>query len=864
MPKGLPVCFVACLISITAIAEEQPGAVAFRKSIRPILENYCFDCHADGAHKGNVAFDEFKSDQAALQNRDLWLKALKMLEAGLMPPAKKPRPTNDERAKIVTWIKRDVFDIDPQNPDPGRVTVRRLNRVEYQNTIRDLMGVEFDAQTEFPPDDTGFGFDNMGDVLTLPPMLLEKYLAAANKIITKAVPTVGAVVPEKIIPGRSFQSGGEENNSSASENFSARRKYPGARSLSYYAATSVSNTFEAQFEGKYQLAIDLSANERFVDNVFDYNKCRLIFKVDGEKVSEEQYAREGGKPFHYELEKHWQAGPHELVFELQPLTPDQKQVRSLTLQIISVTVRGPMEPQHWSRPADYERFFPKPVPKDAKERRDYAGELLGKFAGKAFRRPADARTVDRLVKLAEGIYTQKGKTFEGGIAQAMVAVLASPRFLFREERAETSAGGASLPPANKGVSPASEQRYPLLDEYSLASRLSYFLWSSMPDDELMRQAEQRTLRKNFSAQLQRMLHDSRSKAFIGNFTGQWLRARDIESVPIEARSVLAREESSADPDFERNRRRFRELRDKPEDQLTPGEQEELAKFRATFRRNRDRTPRADLTGELRYAMRMETEKVFAYVLREDRDLAELLDSDYTFLNERLAKHYGITNVFGDEMRLVKLPADSPRGGVLTEGTILAATSNPTRTSPVKRGVFILDSILGTPVPPPPPDIPPLEDATKKMTNRAPSLRETLAAHRENALCGSCHNRMDPLGLAMENFNAMGMWRQSEFNKPIDSTGRLITGEEFSNVKELKQILVKNHAEDFYRNLTEKVLMYAIGRGLEYYDVETVDKIVERLEKNGGKPSVLLAGIVESAPFQKTRGTPMMAQGTVKQ
>jgi hypothetical protein len=216
------------------------------------------------------------------------------------------------------------------------------------------------------------------------------------------------------------------------------------------------------------------------------------------------------------------------------------------------------------------------------------------------------------------------------------------------------------------------------------------------------------------------------------------------------------------------------------------------------------------------------------------------------------------------MRLVKLPADSPRGGVLTEGTILAATSNPTRTSPVKRGVFSLDSILGTPVPPPPPDIPPLEDATKKMTNRAPSLRETLAAHRENALCGSCHNRMDPLGLAMENFNAMGMWRQSEFNKPIDSTGRLITGEEFSNVKELKQILVKNHAEDFYRNLTEKVLMYAIGRGLEYYDVETVDKIVERLEKNGGKPSVLLAGIVESAPFQKTRGTPMMAQGTVKQ
>jgi hypothetical protein len=241
-------------------------------------------------------------------------------------------------------------------------------------------------------------------------------------------------------------------------------------------------------------------------------------------------------------------------------------------------------------------------------------------------------------------------------------------------------------------------------------------------------------------------------------------------------------------------------------------------------------------------------------LRQDRCLLELVDADYTFLNEKLAKHYGITNVVGDEMRLVTLPADSARGGVITEGTVLVATSNPTRTSPVKRGVFILDSILGTPPPPPPPNIPPLEDATKHMTNHAPSLRETLAAHRANALCSSCHNRMDPLGLALENFNAMGMWRDSEFKQPIDSAGQLITGEEFTNVKELKHILVKNHYKDFYRTITEKLLTYALGRGLEYYDVETVDQIVDRIEKSGGKASALLAGIVESAPFQKTRAT----------
>jgi len=250
-------------------------------------------------------------------------------------------------------------------------------------------------------------------------------------------------------------------------------------------------------------------------------------------------------------------------------------------------------------------------------------------------------------------------------------------------------------------------------------------------------------------------------------------------------------------------------------------------------------------------------------LREDRSLLELLNGTYTFLNERLAKHYGVENVTGDEMRRVTLPPDSPRGGVLGQGTVLAVTSNPTRTSPVKRGVFILDNILGLPPPPPPPDIPPLEEAAKATTNRSPALRELLALHREQPLCSSCHNRMDPLGLALENFNAMGMWREQEQGQPIDAAGKLITGAKFSSLRELKQLLASQHQLDFYRALTEKLLTYALGRGVEYYDIETMDQIVGRLEKANGRPSALLMGIVESAPFQKTRNlnAPQTAETT---
>ncbi len=801
-------------------------AAEFKQKIRPILENYCYDCHGDGETRGGVALDAFNTTTNFTGSRDLWWRVFKKLQANLMPPAQKSQPTREQKQLIQHWIKNAVFEVDSRNPDPGRVTIRRLNRVEYQNTVRDLVGVDFDALDVFPPDDTGHGFDNIGDVLTLSPMLLEKYLDAAEKIIGQAVPIVSSVAPEKVVTGSQFHSGvkGAARNS-------------GPLSLSYYAPALVTNTVDAVQTGQYQLDVDLRVNEKYVDGVSDYNKCLLVFRADGKELLNQEFSWEGGKPYHFSYDQNWTAGSHQLDFELRPLTPGAAQTRTLSLQITAVTVRGPMAKEYGVPPKNYARFFPKKVPESAAGRREYARELLGNFARRAFRRPVDKDTTDRLASLAESVYDQPGKTFEAGVAQAMVAVLASPRFIFREENIEPASGN---------------QPYALVDEYALASRLSYFLWSSMPDDELFQLAAAGKLRKNLSAQLARMLADKRADALEKNFIGQWLQARDIETVPIEARSVLAREQKF-DPQQEARRRRFRELNEKPDDTLTPAEKDELADIRADFSKLRQQSSGADLTPDLRRAMRQETECVFNYILREDRSLLELLDSDYTFVNERLARHYGITNVVGPEMRRVTLPPDSPRGGILTEGTVLAVTSNPTRTSPVKRGVFILDNILGTPPLPPPPNVPPLEDAAKGLTNRAPTLRETLALHRENPLCASCHNQMDPLGLALENFNALGMWRDQEFAQPIDPSGQLVTGEKFSNIKELKRVLVKNHAEDFYRTLTQKLLTYALGRGLDYYDVETVDQIVARLEKSGGKPSMLLAGIVESAPFQKTRG-----------
>jgi hypothetical protein len=825
---------IARVVLLLAVATAGPSwgsedRERFEGQVLPILEGHCFSCHGLGITRGGVDLEAlaFSDGSDPEGDREAWLAVLKNVRAGIMPPAGEPKPGEEDRRRLQDWIKYDAFGIDPDRPDPGRVTVRRLNRVEYRNTIRDLMGVDFDTDAEFPPDDTGHGFDTIADVLTISPLLMEKYIAAAQEIVSRVVPTTSGVVPEQSIPGSRFLGRGEGQ---------PRGRRDRSRSLPYYEPARVSAPIEAKKDGRYRLILSLSAHHRYVEGRLDSNRCRVVLEADGEELAVEEFKQESGRSFRFEFDRDWLAGDHEFSIALEPTTPDEEEVRSLTLRIDELAVVGPIGEEHLVRPPNYDRYFPGGVPEGEAERRRYARELLTRFASRAFRRPVDPETSDRLADLALFVAGQEGRGFEEGVAQAMVAVLASPRFLFREEAAE----------------PGDDGPFPRIDEYALASRLSYFLWSTMPDDELTRLASGGRLREGLDAQVARMLADERSDQFIRNFVGQWLQVRDIDSVQVNTFAVLSREDPP-DPDAERRRDRFRELRRKPFEELDDSEKAELDAIREEFFRSRERFQRYELDGSLRRAMRSETEMLFGHIVREDRSLLELLDSDYTFLNERLATLYGIEGVDGDEMRRVDLPAESPRGGVLTQGTVLAVTSNPDRTSPVKRGLFILENILGTPPAPPPPNIPSLEEAGKAIEGRTPTIREAMELHRSDPLCSSCHNRMDPLGLALENFNALGMYREAERSGPIDPSGVLITGESFGTVRELKRRLIEDRRQDFYRCLTEKLLTYALGRGLESHDVETVDAIVDRLEARDGRASELIAAIIDSAPFQRRRG-----------
>ncbi len=810
-------------MAVPICAAGPDAAEEFHSDVEPILARLCYDCHGNGSQEGSVTLDEFASDEAVLADRDLWWRALRMLRAGMMPPVEAERPTDEQIATIERWIKLRVFAIDPANPDPGRVTVRRLNRVEYRNTIRDLVGVDYDVTTEFPPDDTGHGFDNMGDVLTLSPLLLEKYIAAAEAIVGEAVPVTSAVIDERRIAGRQFRKSDEEGEGSS-----------GGLTLSYYEPATATTSVRIRHAGKYEMDLIVRAGETWVNDEFDLNRCRLTLLIDGEEAASQEFARTDGKRFHLRGERDLDRGEHQVVIELEPLTPGEKQVRSLTLRIDALVFRGPVDEEHRVPPPNYKKFFPRLPPDDADERRAYAQELLEQFATRAFRRPCGEETAERLAALAENIYAQPEATFESGVAQAMAAVLASPRFLFREE----------------GCEPSGDDAFPLVDEYALASRLSYLLWSSMPDEELFRLAGEHKLRAELPGQVERMLADKKSEQFIRQFAGQWLRARDVETWLVDARAVLSRE--NPDPERDRLRNRFRRLARRDPEKMTEKQKEEFRRIREEFFKKFGEFRRAELDGDVRRAMRRETEITFEYIVREDRSLLELLDADYTFLNERLAKHYGIEGVDGDDMRRVDLPKESVRGGVLTQGTTLVVTSNPDRNSPAKRGLYVLENILGTPPPPPPPNIPSLEQTEAELTGQTPTVRELLERHRTDPLCSSCHNRMDPLGLALENFNPLGLYREEERKQKIDAAGELITGESFEGIEQLKRILATEHARDFYRCATEKLLTYALGRGLEYYDVEAVDRILERIEAEDGRASAWLVGVIESAPFQRTR------------
>jgi hypothetical protein len=805
MAIAIPGCL---FLSAATEASSEPASIReYEKTILPMLEKHCFECHGDGYDKGKIAFDTLETHDQILEPT-LWLKVLLNTRAGLMPAEGNKLLSATEQATLERWIKDQVFLIDAKQPDPGRVTVRRLNRVEYRNTVKDLLGVDYNTDHEFPPDDTGFGFDNIGDALTTSPMLMEKYVAAAQSVIKQSVPLTSSEPRELVVSGMDF----------AGQN--ARAKW-GRRQVVFSEPANLAASFKNELPGSYRVKFDLQVNGAYTP---DPGKARLILKVDGKEVANQEMVYHDEKDFVFESAHKWKPSEHTLSLELQPTAPGGNNEKNIIdLFVTKVTVEGPLEKSTWVKTENYDRFFPNEVPKGRAERRAYAEQILGAFATRAYRRPLDDDTAKRLAGLAEATYSEKGKTFEQGVAHAMAAVLASPRFLFRLEQPASHAAGA---------------RTADVDEYSLASRLSYFLWSTMPDEPLMQLASQGALRKNLPAQVERMLKDPRAENLARNFTGQWLQARDVEGIASNPRQIILR-----DAGEEETMRQLRQA-------WMKGDEATAKKMAEKMDAIVDAKP--ELDGKMRTAMRQETEMYFAYVMRENRPVTELIDSNYTFLNEDLAKMYDIGGVTGKDLRKVTLPEGNARGGMLTQGTALLVTSNPDRTSPVKRGLFVLANFLGTPPPPPPANVPALEASETDFKGKEPTLRDVLALHRESPMCASCHNRMDPIGLAFENFNGYGAWRDTERKQPIQSEGSLITGEVFTSVNQLKKILANDHREEFYHTLAGKLMTYATGRGMEYYDVETIDQIVKRLEAGDGKFSALLAGVVESAPFQKMR------------
>ena len=763
-----------------------PALALFQKTIQPILEAHCYECHADGVDKAGIAFDKLSTDDQLLHQPDLWLKVIKNTRAGLMPADGNPRLSAQDQATLDNWIEFTAFGLDPKNLDPGRVTVHRLNRAEYRNTIHDLLGVDFDTTANFPADDIGYGFDNIADVLNVSSLLMEKYLAAAQSVVDQSVPTVTRVAATQFATGKDFLDADTGKN---------------ATNMSYFTPAKVSHTFPVSQEGDYNVVVDEGL---ISDATFTTASCNVTILFDGQQVSQKISHWHGTNTnaeifptFSETIPVHWKPGDHDFTMTI---VPEDTGARSIvSFQIRKVTIVGPTDEARWVHPPNYERFFTRDAPPtEPAARRAYAHDILNAFATKAYRRPMTDDTVDQLTAIAEKIYNEPGNTFEIGIARAITAILASPRFLFRID-------------ATAGAQPAP---FAQIDEYSLASRLSYFLWSTMPDDKLMQLAAAGRLRQNLAAEVQRLVADPRADNFINSFSSQWLQSRAVTNVPINAHEIFLREDFKAPASYD----------------LTPAQRE---------------------------ALEAEAQAYFGYVLRADRSVDEFIDSNYAFFNSTLANYYfdGELQLKGNEMRKVELSAGDWRGGILTLGSVLMVTSNPTRTSPVKRGKWILENILDAPAPPPPANIPPLEASDKDVAGHTPTMREVLAKHRADPNCSSCHDRMDPLGLALENFNALGTWRSKDMKQPVDATGQLITGEKFNDIRELKKILLTNHREEFYRCLTQKLLTYALGRGVEYYDVPTVDKIVDNMDKDGGKFSALLMGVIDSAAFQEERLQP---------
>jgi mono/diheme cytochrome c family protein len=740
----------------------KPQGDTYQRQIAPLVKKYCGACHGPNNQIAGINFQTYKDEASVAKGRTVWEKAAKNVEAGHMPPKNAPQPSAAEKQRILGWIGATLAKIDCDLRDPGRVTMRRLNRAEYNNTVRDLVGVDFRPADDFPSDDVGYGFDNIGDVLTISPILMEKYLAAAEKIVDRAIvssdPKAARFQAERL---------GETGGAGVIND--------SARNLVSNGEVFVDYSFPR--DGEYVIRARAWGQQAGPD------PARMAFLLEGKELETVDVAAKEDAPKVYEKRVQVQAGKRRVAVAFtndyyMPKDPDRNN-RDRNLLVDYVEIAGPLGAKPANLTESHKRIFiTEPV---AGKEDEAARKILGSFARRAYRRPVAAAEVERLVKITR-LAKKEGDSFEKGIGLALQAVLVSPHFLFRVE----------LDPA--GQDPHKPRN---LNDYELASRLSYFLWSSMPDEELFSLAEKGTLKNPavLEAQAVRMLKDPRSRALVENFGGQWLQLRNLQTI-------------SPDP----------------------------ARF-------------PQFSNDLRKSMQKETELFFEAIVREDRSVLDFLDGKFTFLNERLAKHYGIDGVQGDNFRRVELTGDQ-RGGVLRQASILTITSNPTRTSPVKRGKWVLEQILGTPPPPPPPDVPELKEEPEQMLTG--TLRQRLEQHRKDPICASCHSRMDPIGFGLENYDAIGAWRSQEGKFSVDPSGTLPDGKSFKGPADLIAI-IKDKKELFARNLTEQMLTYALGRGLEHYDRCSVDVMAGRAGRKGYRFSALVTEIVKCEPFRLRKG-----------
>jgi hypothetical protein len=739
----------------------------YGQTIQPFLAKNCLACHNDKLKVAGLSLEQYRPDPA------LWAKVADKIGTGRMPPPGAPQPAKAEAAAIVSLLEKPAA-------DAGHITTHRLNRAEYNNTVRDLLGVSLRPADEFPLDDAGYGFDNIGDVLSVSPLLMEKYAAAARAVSHAAI--YGEPVPGK--PTKLIRFLGKKSQDD-----------PTSNALAYSYRGSLWATYDFPVAGEYEFHMrdanyrprtkstprqaELSRKRGLSDaekaELAELNRqsdppVRMVMTLDGKQILTEVV--EGNIDYAY---------AHGESVARVKLTAGEHSFRASYPQFADLA--NPRDNVNFDGRRkifiDYIDIWgpynPSPAPPESRKQifvcntrtPECASKIIGTLARRAYRRPVTAQEKDELVRLA-ALVRKNGDSFDESIRVALQAILMSPNFLFRPERD---------------------------DPHDLASRLSYFLWSSMPDDALMRDADAGTLRNPavFEAQVRRMMADPKSNALIDNFVGQWLGLRLMD-------------------------------KKKPDPAHFPTVDDELLD-----------------------AMRQETTLFARAVMREDRSVLDFVDGRFTFANGPLARFYGIPGVDGETFQRVELDG-AQRGGIMTQGAILTLSSYATRTSPVIRGKWVLENLLGTPPPPPPPDVPALEE---KNIGTTASLRERLEQHRANAACAVCHNQMDPIGFGLENYDASGAWRDHEGKFPIDNTGTLPGGTSFQGPRELKQVLL-NRSDLFTRNLAEKMLTYALGRGLESYDRSAVDTIVERLKNNGYRFSTLVTEIANSTPFQMTK------------